>query len=378
MQKPLLITIAIVILLLALGSWAYLFFFGAPQDPDEFFTDLGIGLTTQQVVPVASEDAEVMRLEIVGSSLQQLTLRPVAGFVGVTTSIVRYVEQGTGHIYEINLDDGSEVRISNTTLPQIQTAVFDRSGEQVVLQAYGQTPNAVIGTIVNGGLSTRSLPPTAQNVTFTSSTTIAYTISTQGETTGYIYDTTTDSQTIEFIVPFGSVVAHYTLTGTYVSNRHTPELEGTLWSVAGRTFTQVSINAFGFMVELGPSWYSMAFTEDNTYQSRAVNVNTNEVVQLPVSFIPEKCDWGVNTLWCAAPFEPIGHTYVKDWYQGTIRANDALWIINPASETAELAVNPVTEIGRQLDITNLTQLDLEQLLFTNRQDNTLWLYDRAR
>jgi len=376
MNKPLIITIAVVIFLLALGSWAYLFFFGAPQNPDELFTDLGINLATQTDSPTIREiDQGAGDLVITGSSLQQLTFRPVAGFVSDGATRIRYAEQGTGHIYEIDLSDSSEVRISNTTVPQVQDATFAADGSAVALQTYNRAARSVVGTIVDGGLTTQNLPPRAQNLHFLSTSTITYTLSNQDGTTGYRYNLDSESQTIEYVVPFASVITHHTPAQTYVSNRHAPELEGALWAVDDRSFRQVSANAFGFVTELGNAWYSLAFTENDTYQSRAVNLDTGAVAQLPVSFIPEKCDWGSNTLWCAAPFTPIAHTYLKEWYQGTVRANDVLWAINPATETAELLVNPVDEINRQLDITNLTAVTPNQLLFVNRHDNTLWLYD---
>lgn len=377
MNKPLIVTIAVVIFLLALGSWVYLFFFGAPQNPDEFFTDLGITLDEQAVVPVTNsekEPTEQLAIDVASNPLQQLTVRPVAGFVGVDTNQIRYVEQGTGHVYELNLNSGEEVRLSNTTLPQITNAVFNTTGEQVILQTANNNQLTIVATIENGGLSTSNLPPQAQNLIFIGTSTVAYTLASENRTIGYKFDTASESQVTDFVVPFTAIKTHYIGDNIYVTNRHAPELEGALWQVTGSTLKQVGSSEFGLTVEFGPTWYALAFTQNNEYVSSAVQSKSGELFQLPVHFVPEKCDWDVETLWCASTFADVPHTYLKDWYQGVTRADDALWKVDPVNETATLVVHPTTEIGRQLDVTELQHTD-DKLLFINRQDNTLWLYD---
>ena len=108
MKNPLLITIGLVLIVLVLGVWLYLLFFGTPDTADEVFSDLGFDIASQPVNVVAPEipAASDTFVDTAGEKLRQITTRPVAGFVSFfssSTDLVRYAERGTGHIYELNI-----------------------------------------------------------------------------------------------------------------------------------------------------------------------------------------------------------------------------------------------------------------------------------
>lgn len=89
---------------------------------------------------------------------------PVAGAVllsqrsGTTTeTVVRYVQRDTGNIYEYTVETGAATRISNTTIPRIQRALFGNNGNNVALQYVeqnGETVSTYLGSIAPKSAST--------------------------------------------------------------------------------------------------------------------------------------------------------------------------------------------------------------------------------
>lgn len=383
MKKSLIITIAAAILLLALGSWLYLFLFGTPQTSDEFFTDLGFELGNQAVVPIESDvvnEPTLSLLDTENERLTQLTNRPIAGFIALNETTIRFAERGTGHIYDIDTAADTETRRTNTTIPQVVEAVFSTDGTQVVLTSEsGYSRTSVYGSIpsntTDATLQTSSLPPQADELAFVGTSTLGYILSTENGTVGYRLNVVANTQQADFEVPFRSIRAIFNPTQTLLYNRHAPSLAGGLFEVSGRSISQIGSTEFGLTALTGQDWYSVTLNQNNEIVSRTINIESDVVYESPIVIIPEKCTWTTdNSLWCGAPAAAVPYTYQKDWYQGEIRANDMIWQIDPATESALLVINPQTEVGRQLDIIN-PQLQDQKVFFTNRLDNTLWQYD---
>lgn len=380
-NKPLIITIAIGILLLALGSWLYLFLFGTPQSSGEVFTDLGIVPSGEQTVnPATTQPTEPEETTVDTKSdqeLHQLTLRPVAGYVA-TADTVRYVERGTGHVYEINVNSGSEERISNTTVPLVTDAHFSDSGEHVVLVGKQANQRQVtVGRIANGSLETNPLPPTAQNIAVLGTSTVRYTLSDRRSTVGYDYDIASNSQQELFRIPLSAVAVSYAKDSIQITNKPAVELEGSIFTITNGQLTPIGVTAFGLTSLFGTNWYALTFNSNDEIISRAVRWDGSQSFTLPITVIPEKCVWQSGLLYCAAPLAVASHTFLEDWYKGITRSNDALWRVNPLTESASLLANPSTDVGRPLDMDMVSITTTNNILFTNRLDSTLWMYEEA-
>jgi hypothetical protein len=81
-------------------------------------------------------------------------------------------------------------------------------------------------------------------------------------------------------------------------------------------------------------------------------------------------------MYCGYELTDYSYNYPDDWYRGTRSFNDRIWQLNLTTGSASQLVSPEKETGRQIDITNMnTGLDGKMLYFTNKNDNTLWLYE---
>lgn len=376
MNKPLIITIAVGILLLALGSWVYLFLFGAPQSPNEIFTDLGITPPATETIPGDTTAGDgTSQVDVTNDQLQQLTLRPVAGYTVPAAASVVYIEQGTGHLYRIDLTSGEEVRLTNTTIPTVTTADLNQDASAVVLVTGLPGERAVfLGQRADDAIERVSLPPTAENFTFISTSSLLYSVPGATGARGYVYNLLDNQQREVFTSPFRDIDVHYVADDIFISNQPAVELEGGIYEITGTTVTPITNPVFGLVALFGDNWYARSYSRENQLFSELVSRDDESIVSVPSGMIPEKCVWDTDILVCANPFEIEQHTYISDWYQGTLRANDALWRIDPVSGGAQLVINPERAVGRPLDMTEVSVSNSGDIFFINRLDNSLWRY----
>jgi hypothetical protein len=380
MNKVTLITLGIVLILLMGGLWGYLFLYGAPEKPKEVFSNLGIiGNTSKDRVRTIGE-AQVPQnaqlLSLGGTTLEQITTRLVAGF-GTTNreGIVRYVEQGTGHIFEVDITSGLERQISRTTIAETVDALFSRDGTSVALITHeGSVKNTHVGRITDSGelSSVRKLPQNANDVLFEGETLLYYTTESS---------IGTQVRTLDFGNLEEATIATIPLSDIRVSSynplifapKPSRGLFGALYSMKGASLSPLSPlyeELVGFTLSGTPLF---TYTENDLALSGAVLENT--VVAQSVPLIPEKCtSYRDNQLWCAAP-ATISPTFVTDWYKGTRSFDDYLWLVDLKSAEAGLVAN-LSELARKrIDVDDIAlDTDQKRLFLINKIDGYLWMY----
>jgi hypothetical protein len=387
MNRPLLITAGIAIIVTVLGVWLYLIFFGAPEEPREIFSNLGFIKTTQPTTitpPVVTQPTvENPLVDTKAGQLRQLTTRPVAGFATASTSsgtVVRYAEKGTGHLYEINLTTGEETILSRTTTAETASAVFSPQATAVALTALDNyTTRVFVGAIGDEKITGISLEPGAENIAFASETEVLYSIVRDGITTGYRHNLKTATRTEVFTFSFGEldVVWGADINQTYLITKPSPNLEGFIYTTQNNKVTPVIEPGYGL---------SAMVANDAIVTTRKVNgAYTSELwhgtstTPLPLLAIKEKCTFNrydSTYFWCAAPSVQPDATYIDDWYKGTTVANDYLWFIDSNKQTAELIARPESLVSRTLDVVDITSgKNVPSLFFKNRTDQTLWQLD---
>lgn len=381
MKRTVFIITGSIVLLLIFSLWVYLLLFGAPKELNEAFTNLGFGNPT----PIEEYDStleQTAQLNIAAGSLSQLTTRPVAGFAFLegasSTERLRYAERGTGHIYEIDLTNGTESRVSSKTYLAVTDAVFSPDGQAVTLFSEGDT--GLSAKLEELGERNRShdLPARATNPHFVSSTTLHYLLPTEGGAVGYTYDL--DEMTTDeiFFIPMSDVHVWWTDTNTWIHNKPAPRLRGGLYKLDNGSLTRV-----------GQSGYTLSavLPRDNgdTYLITAANLDQNGILtstlatatsnkNLPLTAFPEKCALQASTLWCASTALEFSRETQSDWYKGLITFSDNLWTTDVATGRTVLLDNLLDATGREIDVIDLTvDSHSDFLLFKNKRDDTLWL-----
>jgi len=391
MNRALIITIGIVIIILILGVWVYLMLFGTPEKGGDVFTNLGFELSVQDTTiapPVDSQPIETLVDTQSGAALRQLTTRPIAGFAFISASsstYVRYVERGTGHMYQINLDTGVENILSRTTVPRVTKAIFSPNANTVALTSYDDyLSNVFVGTLDDdSNLIGIALQPGANNISFSSDEDVLYAISNKGDTQGYTHNIHTLVQSELFSIDYSNLDIAWgsDLEEMYLTTKPSKELEGFIYTTKDNVLTPTIFSAYGLSALFSNDYIIATHINGDIYTSIAVDTLESEY-ELPIIALKEKCvpDTIITGyLWCAAPFTDTTPSFVEDWYKGTVTSDDSLWHVDILGQTAQLSATPKNLIGRQIDVLSIKiNTAGSNLSFINKIDHTLWLYDLVK
>jgi hypothetical protein len=387
MKKSLIITVGILLILFAVGVWMYLLFFGAPEETSDIFANLGLGNEAVQTEPsppgnVEIDPAPITQIGTTQDALRQLTTKAVAGFgfVGSSSTVIRYAERGTGHIFEIDTVSATERRISGTTIPRVVEAVFAHNGMGVALVSErGYTRDIVAGFIdeKNESVDLINLPDNSSDPSFVSDTMLRYIIVSENRTDGFGLDIENNTPSYLFSTPLRDIEVIWG-ENTYVYNRPSATLQGALYR-AGEKLTPVTISSFGFVGGVTDDYYIGSAMTNNEFNSYALNKNTSQRTPLAITYLPEKCTpEKTNTafLWCASPLRTASTDFIDAWYTGSIQSQDLLWRVSIEDGTAQLVSDFLSESGRLIDVDRMgINHSGTNPIFRNKVDNTLWLYD---
>lgn len=387
MKKIILIVLSAA-LLLVMGIWAYLMIFGAPESAEELFADLGFDSTPRDLAndttPLDTVDTGT-QIDINSKPLQQLTMRPVAGAVIVgtsTTQTVRYVEQGIGHIYEIDLSTGNETRISGETFTRISRAVWSPNGLNVVLISEDtQEPQVLLGKFASSSTEfiTTQLPPDAAEFGFaTTSQELFYIRSDNQGSIGYDFNLDTFEVTIVASLPFIDPAVQWgtpTLVYTKPSELHTGYAywlkNGALEraSVGGQSLTAFANNDIAFVNQR---------LSDGTYSGTIATTDRYTSDYFGIAALPEKCaihPTDSTVIFCAYPIVNNKGAFPNNWYKGKVTSDDYLWKVNLHGPEAVLLSDFNEDAGHNLDAINMVaNYEGTRVTFIDKTSRTLWLY----
>ena len=381
-MKKILVPISILFLLLLIGAWVYLMLNGAPDNKDEIFARLGSDVTeitvTEEIVPETTVDTGTERLK-------QLTTRPVGGAMFTDTGI-RYMEQGTGHIYDIDLTSGESRILSGTTILGATDAIFSPQGTHVAITAQkeGGTETMIATlsttTVTNGQIRGVSLPRNATEITFAADGGSAYYML-KGTTgaTAFTYDLKSGTQKELFTIPLRDVHILWG-TPTYAYTTPTATQIGHVFKITQNgTLSYVTKGGEGLVVARYGDGIVVTRSNEGERETIAITEKTDTT---PQSFtaIPEKCvadPISTTHLYCAVPQNIEDVNFPDDWYAGTVSFSDTLWRMDTTSGGAFSLADFFAESGRTMDVKKIgTDAFGAKFYFVNKHDNTLWMLDR--
>jgi hypothetical protein len=384
MKRHLIITIGILIILFVLGMWVYLLVYGTPQKTSEVFANLGF-IAPSEIVPVFVEpvviDENTSQLSLGGARLEQLTTRAVAGsaFASTTKPLLWYVEQGTGYIFEIDLDTGIETQISLTTIPQAAEAVF--SPKAVAITSYeGYVRKVIAGLFTKDGseIDFVKLPSGANDVVFDDEDTLQYTLTKDGQTIGYSFDIEDLSSSELFRVGIPDLKTRwgFPLTEIFVSTKPSKLMEGNTYKVSKNKLIPVTPSRYGLTSFMNDLYIVAAHVEQENYVTESIH--NGVTARQGLLMISEKCvlsQISAQQTWCAAPAAVQNGDYLEDWYKGKIVSKDYLWRTSLDNQTSTLVADLAELSGKMIDVMNISLNAHEDLLLiTNKTDRTLWIY----
>ena len=405
MSKKVLITLILVIVVIPPVLIGGYFFFKN--------SDVSVGETISNVLPfgsganlpLAPEDTENLPEE--GSEsipdefgapkekLFRLSQEPVAGAVilsgKASTTMVRYVDRATGHIYDVNLETLEKTKISNQTLPKVYEAYFRGDGKALLLRRLRDDSDVV---------ENLSITLTAPNNFSTSSIETGSLYSaTSTLLRGDIGSVSTANNNLFYTLRDNSSVVSSAFSGagaqTLLSSPFTD------WNLVAYgnsvlLYTKASASASGFAYTLGASGLTKilgplnalialpnasgnkilySHVLGNETRLFVKNISTGVTAEISVPTLAEKCVWSKNTslVYCGSPSSDIGVNEPDNWYKGISAFSDRVWSFDTESGFAKILVEPSLTLGLGVDVLEPKLSPNEDyLIFTNKADLSLW------
>ncbi len=323
--------------------------------------------------------------------LVQISTVPTAGariFTVGSSTIVRYIERATGHIYDFEKDS---VKLSNLTIPKITEALWNTDGSKLLIR-YLREDGKTIRTFY-AKIATTTRPERALEGIFLPDA--IDTVSIFGDSMFYMTQSESGAQGIRsaldgsnknlvFSSDFGNWIALWTGTTTITLQSKSSGLSlGVAYTLNPQTGTYTkTVGDVSGLTALTNSDGSLVFASkgsQNNLSSAIYTAKTGELKPLGVNTLADKCVWSTrskNTIYCAVPRILPSALYPDDWYKGKITFTDSLWKIDVVTgETLELLV-PEFEGAGPFDMIKI-QLDQKEnsLIFTNKSDMTVWRYN---
>jgi len=402
MKKYLLISIIVL-----LSSFALWFFLRsgseAPTittlDGSPFGSGDGVnipGLGDDTVGENTSFDEEQVDAE---TKLFRISNTPTAGFVSFirgSSTIVRYVDRGTGHISEAlmpragSAGDLSRRKITNNTLPKVYEVIFRADGGAVLMRSLEGNSDVV---------KNLSLTLTAPKST---SSDALYSVTATNIRGGLKSVTAGIGNTLYYVLESGSSI---------VSSTFTADNPRTLFSSAfddwrlGRTgnnvlaYTRASVLVQGYAYSLPAGGGSLSkllgpldglTTIANTAGTKLLysyvnggvtrlavkTVSSGDSYEILPATLAEKCAWSskeADTFYCGTPINGVPVNEPDNWYLGRNHFVDYIWKFNTETEVAELVSQPKTDFNIDMDVyePRVSPND-DFLVFLNKYDLTLW------
>lgn len=329
-------------------------------------------------------------------TLRQISDKPTAGGVAFnngSTTIIRYVERGTGHIIETTTESFESRKISNTTIPKVSQAIWSPGGQSVIMRytkdgsdnIFSFSADIVKATTtqdVSKNSKSVFLPSNITQVSVNpSGDTIFYLTKDSGGATGYISNINDSKKSQIFKSPITEWLVSWT-NKEIISLATKPSYTATGYLFFLNKKTGVNnkilggINGLTALVSSTTKNILYSESDDDLIKLHSYNLKNNKNNTLSFKTLPEKCVWSKIEefiVYCAVPQTLIRGEYPDDWYQGLISFNDTLWKINLKTNSSEPIYNPKKESDKEFDIVDSFLSDNDDyLFFINKKDLTFW------
>lgn len=351
-------------------------------------------------------------------SLRELSSTPVGGMSASTTGTttdVRWIDRGTGYVYQASSNSLAITELSNTTVPMIYQSFWNRNLNAFIFQSLDDTTNAitnfytvlspmsqttpVTGTTTMSASSTLStntpyqlrgepLPSNISEIAINPEHTSVFTLALSADSAvdssgiGSISQFDGSKKTEIFNTPLTQVNAEWPADNTIaLTTKGSATEPGFLYFVNPKTgvFSNILANTKGLDTLTNHDASLVLYSASggtNGLTTSIYDIKAGTTQILAFNTLPEKCSWSSinkDDLICAVPSSIPSAQYPDAWYQGTIAFSDSIWEINiTTGEVHELA-DLASLSGKQIDAENLTLDSKENFLyFINKRDLTLW------
>lgn len=331
--------------------------------------------------------------------IRKVSQEPIAGaviFAQGTTSVVRFVEKGTGNVYEARSDSNTIERLTNTTIPKIVRAFWLPNGTGFLAQTLApeseiiETRFVKIARALNIGAQ-ESLTP--YNATISNLPTGIEELSIRPDSAKIFYYTISNLNSEWHISnPDGTadtVVYKHPLTEwlpTWLDNSNISLQSKPSGTEIGYVYSFNTSN--GILKKNGTSGAGLLSTPKNIEMELASTGGTSPRLfaidnknltskSLDVATLADKCTWSSSktlAVYCAVPKEVFRAVYPDDWYKGLLNFNDSIYYITIDPLFVVNTINLSQTTKEMIDVVDIKISPTDDhLIFKNKADGYLWL-----
>lgn len=304
---------------------------------------------------------------------------------------VRFVESGTGYVYDVGAKGGNPAKVSGTVVARTAEALFGDNGASVIFR-YIKTDNQTVATylghivpspdgVIPGTVTGQFLSDNISDLVMSADgRSFFYVVPTEdGASVGMTMTTAGKSQKQVFSSPFSEWLLDWTASGAMIlTTKAANAVPGYAYKVSsGDVFAKIIGGVDGLTTKMSPDGKSLLYSVSTPtgISLHILRLKDGYDANTGLSTLPEKCAFTADsaTVYCGASAAANTGTYPDAWYQGLAHFNDALWSITVSNgATIELDDGE----GNYLDATNL-HLDSKGqfLLFINKNNGSLWSFD---
>lgn len=321
-------------------------------------------------------------------ALYQVSSKPVSGYTtskNGTELVARYVDRASGNIYESSLEHVSNKRITLTTLPKIQEALFT-SSSTVVLRSVEE--NNVIQTLYGKVAATSSeelrpllTSPLPQNITWVSTrgNNIFYLEKDEADgAAGFLTNIEKKTSSRIFSYPLSEWIPKLVEGNkVFLQTKASAYMTGGLFLLSNNSTNPAPLLLGGYGLAALPNDKGtkalISQTVGGLPQLSLLDVATKRLSSLPLGTFAEKCTWGSassSVAYCMMPVSMENGIYPDEWYSGEKGTKDVLWKVDTV--TGNLTLIDKLE-DKEIDGIKLAvSAEDRYLLFINKKDLSLW------
>jgi len=372
--------------------------FGSSEDStntdttDTTITDTsGIGLN--------NEPFPTQTNEIVVPRLRKISKEPVAGAVIYnvgTTSVVRFVEKGTGNVYEVNSSTTVIHRLTNTTIPKIVRALWlpNASGflaqtlesESEIVETNFVKLNKNTATSTNESLTPFSttiskLPTSIKEISIKPDGTKIFYYTALNSSSWFVSNVDGTGSSLVMTHPLTEWLPKWISGNTVImQSKGSSETTGFAYSfdISSKTLKKVGVEMVGLsvnpntdgsmsLVSSGGSVPSLFVVDNKNITSKTLSTNT----------LAEKCVWLKDknpTIYCAVPSQIPRGNYPDVWYKGLVSTGDFIEKIDTNNDISYNIANLSSLSDQKIDVVDISlSPDGSHLIFRNKIDGFLWM-----
>jgi hypothetical protein len=350
--------------------------------------------------------------EIELPKLRKLSDTPVGGMSASTTrvkstnlinkytdtTIVRFIDRGTGHIYEANDTDQTINKISNTTLPKIYESYWNKNSNNFILRYlkensdtitnfYAEIRPTTTGTSSSGTpfeIKGRYLSPDINQIAVSPTGDKIFTWNIEnGNGIGYISSFDEKNKTKIVDTPITQVNISWPETSTVtITTKGSSSASGYSYSINTKTgkMNKILGGIRGLSTKMSSDGKNILYSAGGSkITTNLLSIKDEKVNEVIFRTLADKCIWSTlrkTEVYCAVPTEiPLGQ-YPDDWYKGKVSFVDQIWFLDTVTGEVHLLANLLSLSNELIDATDL-MLDQKEnfLYFVNKRDLSLWSLD---